>query len=121
MFTLTRITFLAHKAKLSDPFKSIRVYKELTNLQLLNALMVNRAANTKWLVANSGRLYKLSSTLFSSRLTNWIIKSTFGKVFTAGETTEDVSAMMDYFQKMGIPVIIDFSGEGFINQSAIEG
>lgn len=120
MINTSKTIFKFAESKLSKPFTSIRVYKELSNLELLNALMVNRAANTNWLIAHSMRMYNLSSTLFTKTLTNWIIKNTFGRVFTAGETTKDVTSMMDLFQKMNIPVILDYSGEGFIDKRAIE-
>lgn len=77
----------------TDAYKVLRVYKNYSGLQLANSLMVNRAAATPWLVANSLRLYKLSKRVIGTRITNAIIEKTFGKVFTAGKTLDEVASM----------------------------
>jgi hypothetical protein len=82
--------------------------------------MVNRTSNNKWIVANAMKMYNFSCSVLSQKFTNWIIRSTFGRVFTAGETSSDVTDMMNLFQRMKIPVIIDFAGEGFIDKRAVE-
>jgi hypothetical protein len=77
----------------ADSFKLLRVYRNYSGLQLTNALMVNRAAATPWLVANSMRLYKLAKRVIGTRLTNSIVERTFGRVFTAGKTLDEVNEM----------------------------
>jgi hypothetical protein len=50
----------------------------------MNDLLVNRVANTPWIVAHSMRMYKISCTLLTTRFTNWIVQNTFGRVFSGG-------------------------------------
>lgn len=72
----------------ADSYKVLRVYRNYSGLQLANALMVNRAAATPWLVANSMRMYKIAKRICGTRFTNAVVEKTFGKVFTAGKTLD---------------------------------
>ena len=65
----------------TDTFKLLRVYRNYTSIELLNALMVNRAAASPWLVANSMRLYKTACRTLGKGFTNAVVEKTFGKVF----------------------------------------
>jgi hypothetical protein len=53
-------------------------------------------------VANSLWLYKLSSRVLGSTIPNAVIERTFGKVFTAGKTLDEVAEMCKEFQRDGI-------------------
>lgn len=63
--------------------------------------MVNRAAATPWLVAQSHWMYKTACRIVGSTLTNKVVEQTFGKVFTAGKTLDEVEAMSKPFQHQG--------------------
>jgi len=81
--------------------------------------MVNRAAASPWLVANSMRLYKTACRTLGKGFTNAVVEKTFGKVFTAGKTLDEVADMSKPFQRDGIPVIIDYCGEGFVDEECV--
>jgi hypothetical protein len=85
----------------TDTFKLLRVYRNYTSIELLNALMVNRAAASPWLVANSMRLYKTACRTLGKGFTNAVVEKTFGKVFTAGKTLDEVADMSKPFQRDG--------------------
>jgi hypothetical protein len=64
-------------------------------------MMVNRAAASTWLVANSMWLYKLSTKVLGKTIPNTIVERTFGKVFTAGKTLDEVAEMSKEFLREG--------------------
>lgn len=94
-----RLLFGLRSAYSTDRFKLLRVYRNYTNIQLVNALMVNRAAAWPWLVANSMRLYRIACRVLGRNFTNSVVENTFGKVFTAGKTLDEVAEMSKQFQQ----------------------
>lgn len=96
-----RLSMRLKRTYSTGTFKLLRIYRNHSNLQLANALMVNRAASSPWLVANSMRLYRLGCRIIGQSITNSVIENTFGKVFTAGKTLEEVSSMSRPFQQEG--------------------
>lgn len=72
--------------KAFNEYHSLRIYRRMSTLNIMNLMMCNRMMKVKPLVANSSKLYKVSSRIFTPTLTNFIINQTFCKVFTAGNT-----------------------------------
>lgn len=72
-------------------FKSLRVYRHLSILGLLNQIACNRVMKSKMLVAAAPSLYKTALRVPGKWITHAMIGSTFNKVFTGGNSLEEVS------------------------------
>lgn len=67
-------------------FAHLRVYKGLTTVGLLNAMLCNRIMKRPFLVNNSRKMYQISTKLLGKRFVNSILTATFCKVLTAGNS-----------------------------------
>ena len=81
-------------------FKRFRVYRHLSFLGILNHMFCNRLIKSKTLVANAPSLYKLSCTFPGKYLTNAIFRLTFNKLFTGGNSTEEVKRSAEYLERL---------------------
>lgn len=78
---------------------NLRVYKNLSTLHLLNAMICNRIMKKPILVSNSRRIYDLTSRIFGKTFVNAILTATFCKVLTAGNSLKQADQISDYFRK----------------------
>lgn len=78
---------------------NLRVYKNLSTLHLLNAMMCNRIMKQPILVNNSRRMYNLSTKVFGKKFVNAILTATFCKVLTAGNSLREADQISNYFRK----------------------
>jgi hypothetical protein len=53
----------------------------------------------------------MSSRILGNRITNKVVKSTFGRVFTGGENLREIKEEYDRINKMGLGVIGCYSVE----------
>lgn len=83
------------------PFSHLRVYRQMTTPGLVNLIACNRVMKMKSLVAHAPRLYKVSRSLMGPRLVDGIIKNTFCRALTAGNTLEEAEAVSSSFRKQG--------------------
>jgi hypothetical protein len=67
-------------------FYSLRVYKQLSTSAILNLMLCNRLMKSKPLVANAAKMYKYSTQIFGSSITNFVLNQTFCRALTAGNT-----------------------------------
>lgn len=80
-------------------YASLRVYKGLTTMGLLNAMLCNRIMKRPFLVNNSRKMYEVSTKLFGKKFVNSILTATFCKVLTAGNSLKEANRVSDYFRK----------------------
>jgi len=66
-------------------YKNMKLYSDVSFLQLLNKLWVNKYCHYHWLIDHSEGFYNWSCKLLSRPLIHFILKITIGKVFTGGE------------------------------------
>lgn len=60
----------------------------------------------KPLVAKSAVLYKYSSRILGSTITNYVLNQTFCRALTAGNTLEDAEKVAETFRKQSTPCLI---------------
>lgn len=84
----------------------LRVYKNLTNIELLNIMLCNRIMKVPLLVDNSRLLYNLSSKILGTNFTTFLINKTFCKALTAGNTLQEADKVSNYFRKLSKPLFI---------------
>lgn len=72
----------------AEVFKQLRVYRRLSLPLILNEIACNRIMKLSSLVAVAPQIYRLSCTLIGKNFVNFIINSTYCKIFTAGNTIE---------------------------------
>lgn len=104
-------------------YASLRVYKSLPTIGLLNAMLCNRVMKRPFLVNNSRRMYQLSTKLFGKKFVNSILTATFCKVLTAGNSLKEANQISNYFRDHSnfifsfsdIPVILDYCAEGSLD------
>ncbi len=87
-------------------YVNLRVYKNLSTVNLLNAMMCNRVMKKSILVDNSRRIYNLTSKIFGKTFVNAIVNATFCKVFTAGNSLYEADQLSNYFRKQSNIFII---------------
>lgn len=80
-------------------YVNLRVYKNLSTMNLLNAMLCNRIMKKPILVNNSRRMYELSTKVFGKSFVNAILTATFCKVLTAGNSLKEANNVSDYFRK----------------------
>ena len=90
-------------------FKALKVYGNLPLTHLLKLMFCNRIMNSSMVLGNTGGLYRVGRFFPGKLVTDWIIDSTFGKVFSGGKTIEEMNTFMEN-PKMhcNITVYIDF-------------
>lgn len=105
-------------------YAKLRIYKNLSTLDLLNAMMCNRVMKKSILVENSRWMYNMSSKILGKTFTNAVVNTTFCRVFTAGNSLHEADKLADYFRKQStlyfnvdIPIILDYCAEGEIDVS----
>ena len=76
---------------LIDSFKTLRVYRKHSLTEIMNHIICNRIMKNKAIVNHSAFLYQLSSKYIGKNFTNFILQSTYAKIFTAGNSIEDVN------------------------------
>lgn len=104
-------------------YASLRVYKSLPTIGLLNAMLCNRVMKRPFLVNNSRRMYQLSTNIFGKKFVNSILTATFCKVLTAGNSLKEANQISNYFRDHSnfifsfsdIPVILDYCAEGSLD------
>lgn len=104
-------------------YASLRVYKSLPAIGLLNAMLCNRVMKRPFLVNNSRRMYQLSTNIFGKKFVNSILTATFCKVLTAGNSLKEANQISNYFRDHSnfifsfsdIPVILDYCAEGSLD------
>jgi hypothetical protein len=67
-------------------FKHLRVYKNMTTMNIFNSMLCNRLMKMPTLVKHSRKLYNISSKLLGKGFVNAILTNTFCKILTAGNT-----------------------------------
>lgn len=80
-------------------YANLRVYKGLTTVGLLNAMLCNRIMKRPFLVNNSRKMYEISTKLLGKKFVNSILTATFCKVLTAGNSLKQANRVSDYFRK----------------------
>lgn len=71
---------------LFDTFKVYRVYKALSVPLIINDMICNRIMKSQKFVSLSPKLYKWSCQYIGHNFTNFILQSTYCKIFTAGNS-----------------------------------
>ncbi len=72
------------------------IFSEDSTLRLLNKYLVYRACQSSWLIKNAGKFSRLAYRFAGRRLANLVFRSTFGRVFSAGETLKDLEREMRF-------------------------
>lgn len=80
-------------------FVGLRVYKNMTTLNILNSMICNRIMKIPFIVRNSRTMYELSSKILTKTFVNAVVKSTFCKTLTAGNTIAEANTISEYFRK----------------------
>ena len=86
----------------SETFTQLRVYRRLSTPLLLNDMLCNRFMKMNFLVDKAPTIYTWSTKIFGHGLINWVVHSTYCKVFTAGSNVFEVDQTADYYRKAGI-------------------
>jgi len=68
--------------------KHLRVYRHLSHLQLLNHLLCNRVIKSSLLVSAAPALYRYLCYFPGKTITNFLVGSTFNRLFTLGSSLE---------------------------------
>ena len=89
-------------------YANLRVYKNLSTLNLLNAMMCNRIMKKPILVKNSKRIYDLSSKIFGHTFVDVIINATFCKLLSSGTSISEADQTSENLRKQNIPVILGY-------------
>ncbi|EGR31817.1 proline dehydrogenase, putative [Ichthyophthirius multifiliis] len=124
-FSFTSIQLNDQQEQQLNYYKSLRIYKEKSHLELFNLFFVNKLLHSPFFVNNSMYAYKFSSQIFGFKLTEFIIKNTMGRIFTGGANIQDVIKCQQnlskrsihkinifYFKfQIGVPVIYDYCCE----------
>lgn len=79
-------------------YANLRVYKGLTTVGLLNAMLCNRIMKRPFLVNNSRKMYEISTKILGKKFVNSILTATFCKVLTAGNSLKQANRVSDYFR-----------------------
>ncbi|CAG9320973.1 unnamed protein product [Blepharisma stoltei] len=104
--------------QLKGSISAIRPFKNQSNFELLNTLIASNFCARPYLVQNINHLLWLSNLLLGKHATCYYISQTAGKVFSAGETYQELKTVLQKLaaQKMG--GIIDYCAEG---ETSVEG
>jgi hypothetical protein len=84
-----------------DAFKQLRVYRRLSFPLILNEIACNRIMKLSSLIAVAPRIYQLSCKIIGKNFVNFIINSTYCKIFTAGNTIREADQASEYFRQQG--------------------
>ena len=76
---------------LFDTFKVFRVYRKLSTLLIINDMMCNRIMKSKKFVELSPQLYRLSCRYIGHNFTNFVLQSTYCKIFSAGNSIQEAN------------------------------
>ena len=79
-------------------FTTLRVYKHMTTLNILNSMICNRIMKSPTLVKNSRAMYEFSSKILGKKIVNWFVTLTFCKTLTAGNSLTEANQISDYFR-----------------------
>jgi hypothetical protein len=79
----------------------LRVYSRLTVPLILNDMLCNRIMKLSFFVDQAQPIYKYSCKLIGKNFVNWLINSTYCRVFTAGNTIEEADRASEYFRTQG--------------------
>lgn len=67
-------------------FHQLGIYRQLSIMGIVNLMLCNRVMTFKPLVSHAPLLYRYSRKIFSPIITDFLIKQTFCKALTAGNT-----------------------------------
>jgi len=92
-------------------YKKLRIYKDKSAFGLFNSKVVWMACERDIIVDNGEQLYKMSSSILGSKLTNFVMSNTMGKQFTAGHDTQDLRKTVLNLNSIGFGAMIDYLAE----------
>ncbi|CAK92859.1 unnamed protein product (macronuclear) [Paramecium tetraurelia] len=105
---------VANQTRYSSPqlqyFQSLRIHKEKSIPSILNNLLINQMLQFDWVVDQGPKLVDILYSICGTRITNFLINNTIGKVFTAGENLESVERYLSQSDS-NISYIMDYCSE----------
>ncbi|CAK60190.1 unnamed protein product (macronuclear) [Paramecium tetraurelia] len=91
-------------------YQSLRIHKDKSVPSILNNLLINHMLKYDWVVDQGPKLFDLLYAICGTRLANFLVNHTIGKVFTAGENLESVERYLSSSNNK-ISYIIDYCSE----------
>lgn len=97
---------------------TVRPFKNHSNAELLNALLISSYCAHPQLVKSTNRILDASITTIGMQATCFYLSKTVGKVFSAGETLEELTSVLSKLGQEQMGCIIDYCAEG---ETSLEG
>ncbi|CAD8092333.1 unnamed protein product [Paramecium primaurelia] len=91
-------------------YQSLRIHKDKSIPSILNNLFINKMLQYDWIVDQGPKLIDFLYAICGTKLTNFLINHTIGKVFTAGENLESVQKHLSSSNSK-ISYIMDYCSE----------
>ena len=82
-----------------------------TTYELIRAAVCFKACQYPWVVANSRRIFTISTMILPQFIVNAGLKATFYGQFCAGEDSERIRPTIQKLKKYGIGSILDYAAE----------
>ncbi|CAG9322212.1 unnamed protein product [Blepharisma stoltei] len=98
--------------QLRSSISAIRPFKNHSNFELLNTLISSQFCAQPYLVNNINKFLSISNLLIGKHATCYYISKTAGKVFSAGETYEELRETLQRLSVQNMGGIIDYCAEG---------
>nr|QBK46536.1 proline dehydrogenase [Philasterides dicentrarchi] len=92
-------------------YSLMRIYKNHKGGQLLNLLLCNHILRYEYLVKNAEKFYLKSHKWLGGALTNAVINSSVGQVYTGGNTLENIYKIKKDLENKNVNLIINYCDE----------
>jgi hypothetical protein len=91
--------------------KTKRIYKSVKTRQLLNASIILKLCQFKFMVNHSEKLLYFMRKILRDDLYFLVIKQTLGKQFTAGENIQECGDLVEFLESMKIQSAVNYMME----------
>ncbi|OMJ87137.1 hypothetical protein SteCoe_11212 [Stentor coeruleus] len=98
----------------------MRPFKHMSSLELTNLILVSKISSYPNLIKNSDPLIKFASMFFGRDVISFYLGNTAGRVFSAGETSEDLDKALTQLSILKQGSIIDYCAEGETSEEGME-
>ena len=99
---------------------TLRPFRYNTTSELVNTLVISSFCAFPWLVKRTNLLLETSIKLIGAEATCFYLDKTAGKVFSAGETNEDLQRVLTRLSKQQLGAIIDYCAEGETTEEGLD-
>lgn len=98
----------------------MRPFKHMSSLELTNLIMVSKISSYPSLIKSSDSIIKFASLFFGRDAISFYLGNTAGRVFSAGETVEDLDKVLTQLSIVKQGSIIDYCAEGETSEAGME-